>query len=39
MILRNSTKEDLNDIMDIINEGKELLKNNNVNQLQNGYPN
>ncbi|MFU7517158.1 GNAT family N-acetyltransferase [Clostridium sp. HCS.1] len=39
MILRNSTKEDLNNIMDIINEGKEFLKNNNVDQWQNGYPN
>ncbi|MCF0147331.1 MAG: GNAT family N-acetyltransferase [Clostridium sp.] len=39
MILRNSTKEDLNNIMKIINEGKQSLKNNNVDQWQNGYPN
>ncbi len=39
MILRNSNKEDLNTIMKIIDEGKEALKNNNVNQWQNGYPN
>lgn len=39
MMLRRSTKEDLYNIMKIINEGKEFLKKNNVNQWQNGYPN
>lgn len=39
MILRLSTVKDLINIMNIINEGKEFLKNNKVNQWQNGYPN
>lgn len=39
MILRLSTAKDLTNIMNIINEGKEFLKNNNVNQWQDGYPN
>lgn len=39
MILRKSTKEDLYNIMKIINEGKEFLRKNNVEQWQNGYPN
>lgn len=39
MILRLSTVRDLINIMNIINEGKEFLRNNNVNQWQDGYPN
>lgn len=39
MILRLSNEKDLKYIMKIINEGKEFLKNNKVDQWQNGYPN
>ena len=39
MILRLSKEKDLISIMEIINEGKEFLKKNNVEQWQNGYPN
>ncbi|WP_066891808.1 GNAT family N-acetyltransferase [Clostridium nigeriense] len=39
MVLRITKKEDVNRIMDIINEGKISLKNSNVDQWQNGYPN
>lgn len=39
MILRETRKEEINEVMKIINEGKVLLKNNSVNQWQNGYPN
>lgn len=39
MILRLSNEKDLISIMEIINEGKEFLKSNNINQWQNGYPN
>ncbi|MBE6054117.1 MAG: GNAT family N-acetyltransferase [Clostridium sartagoforme] len=39
MIFRKSTKKDLNNIMEIIDEAKIFLKSNKVNQWQNGYPN
>ncbi|MDU7148958.1 MAG: GNAT family N-acetyltransferase [Clostridium sp.] len=39
MILRKSTEKDLKNIMKIINEAKAFLKNNKVDQWQNGYPN
>lgn len=39
MVLRKSTEKDLKNIMKIINEAKVFLKNNNVDQWQNGYPN
>ncbi|WP_291648212.1 GNAT family N-acetyltransferase [Clostridium sp.] len=39
MKLRNATEKDLIDIMKIINEAKSFLKNNKVDQWQNGYPN
>lgn len=39
MILRKTRKEEINDVMKIINEGKIALKNNGVNQWKNGYPN
>ena len=39
MILRKSSKKDLNNIMRIINEAKIFLRNNKVDQWQNGYPN
>ncbi|EEH98604.1 GNAT family N-acetyltransferase [Clostridium tertium] len=39
MIFRKSTEKDLKNIMKIINEAKAFLKNNKVDQWQNGYPN
>lgn len=39
MILRNARKIDIDMIMKIINEGKDKLKRNNIDQWQNGYPN
>lgn len=39
MIFRKSTEKDVKDIINIINEAKEFLKNNKVNQWQEGYPN
>lgn len=39
MELRKSTEKDLKNIMQIIDEAKVFLKNNNVDQWQNGYPN
>lgn len=39
MIFRKTKKEEVNEVMKIINEGKILLKNNGIDQWQNGYPN
>ncbi|MDV4150519.1 GNAT family N-acetyltransferase [Clostridium sp. AL.422] len=39
MELRKATENDLKNIMKIIDEAKKFLKNNNVDQWQNGYPN
>ena len=39
MIIRKSLKEDVKDIMKIINRAKEFLKENGVDQWQDGYPN
>ncbi|MCR1951100.1 MULTISPECIES: GNAT family N-acetyltransferase [Clostridium] len=39
MVLRKSTEKDLKNIMKIISEAKVYLKNNDVDQWQNGYPN
>ena len=39
MIIRKSSKEDIKDIMKIINKAKEFLKENGVDQWQDGYPN
>ena len=39
MIIRKSLKEDVKDIMKIINKAKEFLKENGVDQWQDGYPN
>lgn len=39
MIFRKSTEKDLKDIMKIIKEAKEFLKENKVDQWQSGYPN
>ena len=39
MNLRLSNEKDLIEIMNIIDEGKKFLKNNKVDQWQNGYPN
>ena len=39
MIIRKSSKEDVKDIMKIINKAKEFLKENGVDQWQDGYPN
>lgn len=39
MIFRKSTEKDVKDIINIINGAKEFLKNNKVNQWQEGYPN
>lgn len=39
MELRKATEKDLPQIMQIIYEAKEFLKNNKVDQWQNGYPN
>lgn len=39
MIFRKTKQEEVNKVMKIINEGKVSLKNNKVNQWQNGYPN
>lgn len=39
MKLRKSVNEDVNNIMQIINEAKEALKEQGIDQWQNGYPN
>lgn len=39
MKFRKSIEKDLKNIMKIINEAKEFLRENDVNQWQNGYPN
>ena len=39
MNLRLSNEKDLTEIMSIIDEAKKFLKNNKVDQWQNGYPN
>lgn len=39
MNFRTSTKHDISKIMIMINQAKEYLKENNVDQWQNGYPN
>ena len=39
MIFRKSTEKDLKKIIEIINGAKELLKENKIDQWQNGYPN
>lgn len=38
-ILRKITPEDLNQVMEIIEQGKVYLKSSGVDQWQNGYPN
>ena len=39
MLFRNSTEQDLKYILNILEEAKLFLKNNGVDQWQNGYPN
>ncbi|AQM61309.1 GNAT family N-acetyltransferase [Clostridium baratii] len=39
MKLRKSVNEDINNIMQIIDEAKEALKEQGIDQWQNGYPN
>lgn len=39
MILRKTRQEEINKVLNIIDEAKETLKKNNINQWQNGYPN
>lgn len=39
MILRKTSEKDINSVMKIINEAKYILKRNNIDQWQNGYPN
>lgn len=39
MILRKTRQEEINKVLKIIDEAKETLKKNNINQWQNGYPN
>lgn len=39
MKLRKSVNEDINNIMQIINEAKEALREQGIDQWQNGYPN
>ncbi|MGG7058833.1 GNAT family N-acetyltransferase [Clostridium nigeriense] len=39
MILRKTRQEEINKVVKIIDEAKETLKKNNINQWQNGYPN
>lgn len=39
MLFRNSTIQDLDYILNILEEAKIFLKNNGVDQWQNGYPN
>ncbi|MDY6227716.1 MAG: GNAT family N-acetyltransferase [Clostridium sp.] len=39
MILRKTNKKDINSVMKIINEAKDKLKRNGIDQWQNGYPN
>jgi len=39
MIIRLATNEDLKGILEIVQDAVNLLKKNNVNQWQNGYPN
>ncbi|HEY8445175.1 MAG TPA: GNAT family N-acetyltransferase [Bacilli bacterium] len=39
MKIRLATNEDLNGILEIVQDAINLLKQNNVNQWQNGYPN
>lgn len=38
-MLRKTTPEDVNQVMEIIEQGKAYLKSNGVDQWQNGYPN
>lgn len=39
MNFRKTTEKDLESVINIIDEAKEFLKNNNIDQWQNGYPN
>ena len=39
MIFRKSVKEDIENIMNIINQAKRYFKENKIDQWQNGYPN
>ena len=39
MNFRKTTEKDLESVITIIDEAKEFLKNNNIDQWQNGYPN
>ena len=39
MNFRKTTEKDLKTVIKIIDEAKEFLKNNNIDQWQNGYPN
>ena len=39
MNFRKTTEKDLDSVIKIIDEAKEFLKNNNIDQWQNGYPN
>ena len=39
MNFRKTTEKDLESVIKIIDEAKEFLKNNNIDQWQNGYPN
>lgn len=39
MNFRKTTEKDLDLVIKIIDEAKEFLKNNNIDQWQNGYPN
>lgn len=38
-MLRKTTPEDVNQVMEIIEQGKSYLKSSGVDQWQNGYPN
>ncbi len=39
MEIRISTTDDVNHILELISQGKEYMKANNIDQWQNGYPN
>jgi len=39
MIFRKSNAQDIDKMMDIVNDAKSLLKSQNINQWQSGYPN
>ena len=39
MNFRKTTEKDLDSVIKIIDEAKEFLKINNIDQWQNGYPN